>query len=122
MIIALLYLLSTLIAPAPLVSMTVETYAYTNRIDVVVHLLSSDARYTEYAVAVDGIETPVHAPLSALQTVTTTLPLTLPPICNTQAAISLVVTARVLTDTLAFMRRGIGVLVQRPCPLRLYIP
>ena len=122
MFIAIIYLLSTFIAPAPLVSMTVDPQPHTDRLDVVVHLLSSDPRYTEYVIDVSGISTTVNAPLSELQTITTTLPLDLPPICNAQAVYSVVVSARVLTDTLPFAQTSVGGLIARPCPLRLYVP
>ena len=122
MIVALLYLLSTLIAPAPLVSMTIETHAIADQLTVVTHLLSSDPRYTDYAITVAGVTTPVYAPLSELSAITTTLPLDLPPICNAHVAYAFVVSVRVLTDTLPFARTSIGGLATRPCPLRLYIP
>lgn len=122
MLIAILYLLSTLIAPAPLVSMTVDPQPHADRLDVVVHVLSSDPRYTDYAITVADVTTPVYAPLSALQTITTTLPLELPPVCNAQTVYSFVVSARVLTETLPFAQTSIGGLIARPCPLRLYIP
>ena len=122
MFFALLYLLSTLIAPVPLVSMTVDPQPHGDQLVVVVHLLSSDPRYVEYEISIDGITTPVNAPLSKLQTITTTLPLDLPPICNTQIVYAFVVSARVLTDTLPFARTSVGGLITRPCPLRLYLP
>ncbi len=122
MFITVLYLLSTLIAHVPLVSMTVDPQPHADRLDVVVHLLSSDARYTDYAITVADVTTPVYAPLSALQTITTTLPLNLPPICNAQVAYEFVVSARVLTDTLPFARTEVGGLVTHPCPRRIYIP
>ena len=122
MFIALIYLLSTLIAPAPLTSMTVDPQAHPDRLDVVVSFLSSDARYTDYAIDIDGITTIINAPLSALQTITTTLPLDLPPICNAQAVYEFVVSARVLTETLPFARTSVGGLVARPRTIKLYIP
>ncbi len=122
MFMIVVYLLSVLITPAPLVSMTVDPQAYPDRLDVVVHLLSSDARYTEYAIDVGGIGTPVRAPLSALQMITTTLPLDLPPLCNAKVVYSFVVTARVLTDTLPFARTEVGGLAVRQCPYHAYVP
>ncbi len=122
MLLVTLYLLSTLIAPTPLVSMTVDPQPHADRLDVVVHLLSSDPRYTDYAITVADVATPVYAPLSALQTITTTLPLDLPLVCNAHVTYEFVVSARVLTETLPFARISIGGLVMRPCPLRLYIP
>lgn len=122
MIIALLYLLSTLIVPAPLVSMTIDPQPNSDQLDVVVHLLSSDHRYTNYVIDVAGITTPISAPPRVIQTITTTLPLDLPHICNAQVAYSFVVTARVLTDTLPFARTEVGGLAVRACPFRVYIP
>jgi hypothetical protein len=122
MFIVLMYLVSTLLAPAPLVSMVVDAQPHPDRLDVVVRLLNSDARYTDFAVTVADVTTPVHAPLSVLQTITTTLPLKLPPVCHAQVVYSLVVSARVLTDTVSFARTEVGGLLERPCPLRLYIP
>ncbi len=122
MFIAILYLLNALIAPAPLVSMTVDPQPHADRLDVVVHLLSSDPRYTEYVISVDGLTTPVNAPLSELRTITTTLPLELPLVCNAQTIYEFVVMARVFTDTLPFARTSVGGLIARPCPLRLYLP
>lgn len=122
MIIALLYLLSTLLAPAPLVSMVVDAQPHSDRLEVVVSLLSSDVRYQDFAITVAGITTPITAPISELRTITTTLPLELPPMCNAQVAYSLIVTARVLTDTVPFARTEVGGLLARPCPLRLYVP
>lgn len=122
MLIAIIYLLSTLLAPAPLVSMVVDPQPHADHIDLVVHLLNSDPRYTDYALAVAGVTTPVNAPVSELQTITTTLPLVLPPVCDARVAYSIVVSARVLTDTVSFARTEVGGLLERPCPLRLYIP
>jgi hypothetical protein len=122
MFIVLLYLVSALLAPAPLVSMVVDVQPHTDRLDVVVRLLSSDARYQDFAITVEDVTTPVHAPLSALQTITTTIPLDLPAVCGARVVTDLVITARVLTDTVAFARMGVGSVVTRDCPLRLYIP
>lgn len=122
MFIALLYLLSTLLIPAPLVSMTVDPQPHPDRLDVVVHLLSSDPRYIDYAIAIDDAIVPVSAPPHMPQTITTTLPLFLPPICNARVVYQFVVTARVLTDTLPFARTEVGGLLDRPCPLRVYVP
>ncbi len=122
MIIALLYLLSTLIAPAPLTSMTVDPHPAADRLDVVVHFLNSDTRYTDFALTVGDVSTPISAPPHVLQTITTTLPLELPPICNTQAVYTFVVTARVLTDTLAFAQTEVGGVAVRLCPYRVYLP
>jgi hypothetical protein len=122
MLVAIIYLLSTLLVPAPLVSMVVDAQPHPDRLDVVVHLLSSDVRYASYVVAVAGVDTRVIAPVSELQTITTTLPLELPPVCNAHVAYSLIVTARVLTDTVPFARTEVGGLLDRPCPLRLYVP
>lgn len=122
MIIALLYLVSTLLAPAPLVSMVVDPQPYPDHLDVVVHLLSSDARYQDFAITVGDTSTTISAPLSELHTITTTLPLELPPICHAHVVYQFEVTARVLTDTLPFARTSVGGLLERPCPLRLYLP
>ncbi len=122
MFIVLLYLLSTIITPAPLVSMTVIPQPHADRLDVVVHLLNSDPRYTDYVINVSSTETPVTAPLSALQVITTTLPLDLPPVCNAHAVYQFVVTVHVLTDTLPFARTDVGGIATRSCPMRLYIP
>ena len=122
MLLVVLYLLSTILAPAPLVSMVVNPQPYDDHLDVVVTFLSSDPRYTEYEIDVDGITTPVNAPLHTLQTITTTLPLDLPHVCNAQAVYEFVVSARVLTDTQLAARTTVGGLINRPCPFRLYVP
>lgn len=122
MFIAIIYLLSTLLSPAPLVSMVVDPQPYPDRLDVVVHLLNSDPRYTDYLITVDDVATQVSAPLSELHIITTTLPLDLPPVCHARVVYQVIVTARVLTDTLPFARTQVGGLLERPCRLRLYVP
>ena len=122
MLLVALYLLSTILAPAPLVSMVVTPQPYADHLDVVVSFISSDPRYTEYEISVDGIVTPVTAPLHVLQTITTTLPLDLPNICNAQAGYEFAVSARVLTDTQLAARTTVGGAIDRPCPFRLYVP
>ena len=122
MLLVALYLLSTILSPAPIVSMVVDPQAHPDRLDIVVTFLSSDPRYTDYVIDVDGITTPVNALPHALQTITTTLPLELPAICNAQAVYSFVVSARVLTDTQLAARTTVGGVIDRPCPFRLYVP
>lgn len=121
MFIALLYLLNTLLAPAPLTSMVVDDQPHPDRLDVVVHFLNSDARYTDFAITVNDITTPIHAPRAVLQTITTTLPLELPPVCFAQVTYQVIVTARVLTDTVPYARTSLGGLIERPCPHRAYV-
>ena len=123
MLLVALYLLSTILAPAPLVSMVVTPQPYADHLDVVVSFISSDPRYTEYEISVDGITTPINAPLHVLQTITTTLPLNLPNMCNAQAGYEFMVVARVLTDTqLLAARTSVGGAIDRPCSFRLYVP
>ena len=122
MLLVALYLLSTLISPAPLVSMVVDPQPYADHLDVVVSFISSDPRYIEYEISIAGITTPINAPLHVLQIITTTLPLDLPNICNAQAGYEFVVVARVLTDTQLAARTTIGGAIDRPCPFRMYVP
>jgi hypothetical protein len=115
-------LLVAMLVPPPLTSMSVDPQPSPDHLDVVVHFLNSDTRYQDFAITVGDVTTPITAPVSALQTVTTTLPFDLPPLCNAQAVYNVVVTARVLTDTTAFARTEIGGVARRECLHFLYVP
>lgn len=115
-------LIAALLLPSPLTSMAVVPQAHADRVDVVVHFLNSDPRYQDFVITVGDVPTPITAPLRMPQTITTTIPLSLPPVCNAQAAYSIIVGARVLTDTTTFARQEIGGAIQRPCPRRTYLP
>lgn len=120
MFIAVVYLLSTLLSPAPITSMTVIPAS--NGSEVVIHFLNSDTRYEDFLITVDDQTFPLHAPLSDLQTITVTLNLSLDLTCSDPRPYQFIVSAQLMTDTIPFARTEVGGMAILTCPYRSYVP